>query len=295
MITLEQYLEKHQLDEKLLLTLGIYNSISQLWSQIDSQNLDSISAQIQAKIAGAFRTEVITVNHGEDKIAVENSLSQFNFRPIKISGQDIPEDITSQTDVDKLALDIVKDPKFKVIKVQTKQMSIKPRPPFTTSTLQQAASSALGFNPRQTMQIAQRLYEGIEIKGELLALITYMRTDSLSLSSQAIEKARKFLDENFKQYLPSSPRLYKSKSKNAQEAHEAIRPIDPLRTPTSLKGRIDPSQWKLYNLIWRQTIQSQMTDEIRELTTFDLENNLQTQFRGTQTRNINLGWKALEV
>ena len=293
-ITIDQYLQEQGLDSQLLITFGIFEPIQELWIKTNSKNVDETSTQISNLIEKAFELEIIKQSKDDIRVNYETTLSQFNFRPLKFEAKLLPETVDSGKLADEIAQSLIKDPKYKVITVQTKQMSIKPRPPFTTSTLQQAGSSALGFSPKQTMQLAQKLYEGVEINGEAAGLITYMRTDSLTLSSDAIEKSRSFIKQNYSKYLPPAARVYKAKSKNAQEAHEAIRPTDPLKTPQLLRGKLDNGQWKLYNLIWKQTIQCQMTDEIRELTTFDLENSQKSQFRGTQTRTLNPGWKALD-
>ena len=127
-----------------------------------------------------------------------------------------------------------------VERIETKQVKRNPYPPFTTSTLQQDASHKCHFGASRTMQIAQKLYEGIALDGETVGLITYMRTDSTSISSQALAQARTYIEASFGQdYLPESPRIYKTKAKNAQEAHEAIRPVDLSKTPDMLSKFLD--------------------------------------------------------
>ena len=136
-----------------------------------------------------------------------------------------------------------------------------PHPPFTTSTLQQEASRKLGMGTTQTMRVAQRLYEGIEIDGETVGLISYMRTDSVALSADALSAARETIDAEFgADYLPPKARTFKTRSKNAQEAHEAIRPTDMKRRPASVSARLSGDEFKLYELIWRRTIASQMAE-----------------------------------
>ena len=152
---------------------------------------------------------------------------------------------------------------FHVAKVERKQAKRHPAAPFITSTLQQEASRKLGFGASRTMMHAQRLYEGMEIKGETVGLITYMRTDSVSMSMEAVNTCRTFIEKEYgKEYVPSSPRLYKTKSKNAQEAHEAIRPTDMTRHPDQVKHILDADQLKLYTLIWRRAVASQMESAI---------------------------------
>ena len=143
--------------------------------------------------------------------------------------------------------------------------------PFTTSTLQQEASRKFGLSPNRTMQIAQRLYEGVSVNGESVGLITYMRTDGVDIAPEAIAAIRQMIGNNFAApYLPDAPRRYITKAKNAQEAHEAIRPTDPTRTPQQVSRFLDGEQAKLYELIWKRTIASQMASAELERTTVDI-------------------------
>jgi DNA topoisomerase-1 len=160
---------------------------------------------------------------------------------------------------------------FTVTTVEAKPARRNPQAPFTTSTLQQEASRKLGFAPAHTMRIAQRLYEGIDIGGETTGLITYMRTDGVQIDASAITQARKVIGEDYgNAYVPDSPRQYQTKAKNAQEAHEAIRPTDLSRRPADMRRRLDPDQAKLYELIWIRTIASQMESAELERTTVDI-------------------------
>ena len=150
--------------------------------------------------------------------------------------------------------------KFFIRKIDEKTISRKPKAPFNTSTLQQTANSQLNFSASQTMTIAQGLYMGIDINKETIALITYMRTDSITLSKDSIDTIRKNISEQYgDKYLPDKPIEYKSKKKNAQEAHEAIRPTDISIKPESIKDYLSEEQFKLYDLIWKRTLASQMT------------------------------------
>ncbi len=160
---------------------------------------------------------------------------------------------------------------FSVSSVEAKPARRNPYPPFMTSTLQQEASRKFGFAPAHTMRIAQRLYEGIEISGETVGLITYMRTDGVDIAPEAITAARRVIETDYgKQYVPPSPRQYVSKAKNAQEAHEAIRPTDLACRPKEIKNLLEPDQAKLYELIWLRTIASQMESAELERTTVDI-------------------------
>jgi DNA topoisomerase I len=168
----------------------------------------------------------------------------------------------------KAALDVAK---FSVLEVESKPAKRHPYPPFTTSTLQQEASRKLGLAPARTMQIAQRLYEGVDLGDGAAGLITYMRTDGVDLAPEAIEGARKVIGKDFgAQYVPAVPRKYTVKAKNAQEAHEAIRPTDLSRRPREVARHLEGDQAKLYELIWTRTIASQMESAELERTSIDI-------------------------
>ncbi|MGP4684819.1 type I DNA topoisomerase [Agrobacterium pusense] len=160
---------------------------------------------------------------------------------------------------------------YVVDSVEAKPVKRNPSPPFTTSTLQQAASSRMGFGASRTMQVAQKLYEGIDIGGETVGLITYMRTDGVQMAPEAIDAARKAIGEQFgDRYVPEKARFYSTKAKNAQEAHEAIRPTDFNRTPDQVKRYLDADQLRLYELIWKRGIASQMASAEIERTTVEI-------------------------
>ena len=143
--------------------------------------------------------------------------------------------------------------------VEKKQRKRNPAAPFTTSTLQQEASRKLGFTASRTMRVAQQLYEGLDIGGETVGLITYMRTDSVNLAQEALEEIRALITERYgKHNLPASPRLFKTKAKNAQEAHEAIRPTSVQHSPEAMKAHLNAEQMKLYELVWKRTVACQM-------------------------------------
>ena len=161
---------------------------------------------------------------------------------------------------------------FRTLSVEAKPTKRNPAPPFTTSTLQQAASSRLGFSASRTMQVAQRLYEGIDVGGETAGLITYMRTDGVQMAPEAIEAARAQIGTGFgPRYVPEKPRYYSTKAKNAQEAHEAVRPTDFSRTPDQVRKYLDADQARLYEMIWKRAIASQMVAAEIERTTVEIE------------------------
>ena len=159
------------------------------------------------------------------------------------------------------AVDVINKTKFKIADVNTKIFRRNPLAPFTTSTLQQTASGRFGFGASRTMQIAQRLYQGVDIEGETTGLITYMRTDGTNISKEAIDDFRKFIIDDYgDKYLPESPNSFTGKkAKNAQEAHEAIRPTNISRKPSDIKKYVNADQLKLYELIWSRALSSQMT------------------------------------
>ena len=164
---------------------------------------------------------------------------------------------------------------FTVSSVEAKPARRNPPPPFTTSTMQQEASRKLGFAPAHTMRLAQRLYEGIEIDGETTGLITYMRTDGIDMAEEAIRDIRKMIGTDYgADYVPETPRKYQNKSKNAQEAHEAVRPTDPTRSPKDVAKVVEPDQARLYELIWNRAVASQMQSAELERTIVEIAANV---------------------
>lgn len=198
----------------------------------------------------------------------------FAARLVSLDGKklgkfDIPDRKTADDVVAR-----IKASRFSVISVESKPARRNPNPPFTTSTLQQEASRKLGFSASRTMQVAQRLYEGVDIDGETTGLITYMRTDGVQIAPEAVAQARTVINNEFGEaYLPDSARVYTSKAKNAQEAHEAIRPTDLARLPKHVAARLDDDQRRLYELVWNRTVASQMESVQLERTTIEMEAN----------------------
>jgi DNA topoisomerase-1 len=160
---------------------------------------------------------------------------------------------------------------FAVSSIDRRQVRRNPPPPFITSTLQQEASRKLGLSAATAMRIAQKLYEGVDIGGETVGLITYMRTDGVQLAPEAVGQTRRLIESKYGQaYLPAGPRVYTSKAKNAQEAHEAIRPTDLFRTPPEVAAHLDKDQRGLYELIWKRTVASQMESAVLDQVTVDI-------------------------
>lgn len=214
-----------------------------------SQEYWTIEADLKTTAGTAFISRIVTLDG--------KKLDKF----------DIPNKETADEIVTRMARS-----HYRVTSVEAKPARRNPNPPFTTSTLQQEASRKLGFSASRTMQIAQRLYEGVEIDGETTGLITYMRTDGVQIADEALAQARTVINNEFGEtYLPDTPRIYKTKAKNAQEAHEAIRPTDLSRLPKHAAKMLDEDQRKLYELVWNRTVASQMESVRLERTTIEIE------------------------
>ena len=197
----------------------------------------------------------------------------FKARLTHLNGKKLGKlDIPSETEAVAAAAAIEAEG-LSVVDIQTKRVRENPKPPFTTSTLQQEASRKLGFSASRTMQIAQKLYEGVNIGSETTGLITYMRTDGVQLGSEALASVRGEIGQRFgNRYLPNSPRMYRTAAANAQEAHEAIRPTDIGRAPDDIRTHLDYDQQRLYDLIWKRTIASQMESAELDQTAIDIGN-----------------------
>ncbi|MBC7406100.1 MAG: hypothetical protein H7230_01355 [Candidatus Parcubacteria bacterium] len=307
MISLQAYMDKQGVDAAVLDQLGVRSGVEKLYASLtpksDIREVNLISSQIQGLILTAIndgnnfvQINLATKSTGEEQAEeVEPDVNEEDIilRPTYIRGTKIEASISGTANVHKIIGNLEVDPIYTVKSVTAKEMKIRPTAPYITSTLQQAASSKLGLNPKITMQIAQKLYEGVEINGQNQALITYMRTDSVTISKDALASIKSYIDNKFPEYNFDGIRTYKSRSKNAQEAHEAIRPTNPLLSPEQLKSSIEPRLLKVYDLIWRQAIASQMADEIREITTFELANDIDNRFTGSHTQTVFLGHKAL--
>ncbi len=189
----------------------------------------------------------------KENLDINTSITQLDGTKIEKFSFKNKEDINN-------ALDLIKNKKYNITDIISKIYTRNPSGPFTTSTLQQTSSSKLGFGASRTMQIAQRLYQGIDIDGETVGLITYMRTDGTNISKDAVASFRNFITQNYGEtYLPPAPLNYSGKkAKNAQEAHEAIRPTEISRVPEDMKKYLSTDQYKLYNLIWSRSLSSQM-------------------------------------
>ena len=187
---------------------------------------------------------------------------------------------------------------WSVASVREREQQRHPDAPFTTSTLQQEASRKLGFTARRTMAVAQQLYEGIDIGGESVGLITYMRTDSVNVAQTALDEARDYIRQKLEQrMLPDAPRTYRTRSKLAQEAHEAIRPTSVFREPDQLRGQLEPDQYRLYDLVWKRFLASQMASAVFDVTTVEVDARAPTKpqyrFRASGSRLKFAGFLSL--
>lgn len=201
----------------------------------------------------------------------------------------IPDEKTAKELIEKCKIE-----NFRISRIEKKIVNRNPAPPFTTSTLQQEASKKLYYRPRQTMQYAQKLYEGVELgKDEIVGLITYMRTDSVRVSDEAISSAREYILNTYgKDYLPESPRIYQSKKQNVQDAHEAIRPTNLKYTPEYVKKYLPKELFKLYELIWNRFIASQMKPAQFEQVSLDISGG-DFVFRSTGSTLLFKGYLAV--
>lgn len=237
-----------------------------LWKQIGNRNLSAGRVQSVALRMICEREEEIEAFVPQEYWSIHTDLEKdgkvFEAEVSKIKNQPVEKNIPNQEEAQKI-VDYLQEAgrEFEVSKVTKKTMKRKPTAPFITSTLQRAASSKLGFGVQKTMQVAQKLYEGMEIDGTPVGLITYMRTDSVRVSDDAQSMAKDFILQNYgEKYYPETPNIYVKGKQNVQDAHEAIRPSYPERTPESIKKYLDNDQYKLYKLIWDKFMSSQMAN-----------------------------------
>ena len=205
-------------------------------------------------------------NKGDDK--------KFEARLIKYDGNKIEKLTIKDEQFASEILNAIQECTFTINRIEKKETKRNPYPPFTTSSMQIEASRKLGFSANHTMRTAQKLYEGLEIDGEPTGLITYMRTDSVIMSKTAISEVRSYVEENIgKVYLPKEPRIYKSKTKNAQEAHECVRPTNISLSPEKIKKYLIQDEFKLYEIIWQRAVSSQMANAIINQVAVDIEDS----------------------
>lgn len=266
---IDMHLVNAQQARRILDRLVGYKITELLWDKVRNRlsagRVQSIALRMvvdrEREINAFIPVEYWTIDAQLSKQSNGKNSPSFTARLVKIAGKEL--ELGSEGEVQP-HLDILEKSQYIVdnIKLGTRQR--KPSPPFTTSTLQQEASRRLGFNARRTMRAAQQLYEGIELaNGESAGLITYMRTDSLNVSEQAQKEARAFISKTYgSDYMPAKAPQYKTKSKGAQEAHEAIRPTSVFREPEAIKNALNRDQFKLYELIWQRFLASQMENAV---------------------------------
>jgi len=223
---------------------------------------------------------------------------RFSARLLRLRGKKFEQfDLVNEHDAQAARTALLKSAQGRLVvsEVQSKERKRRPAPPFTTSTLQQEAARKLGFSTSRTMRIAQGLYEGVTIGDEgTVGLITYMRTDSVSLGNDAIAEIRKVIARDYGvKALPESPNLYRAKSKNAQEAHEAIRPTSALHTPAGMAAYLNDDQRKLYELIWKRAVASQMQHATMNTVSVDFDAGGDSAFRASGTTIVDPGFLAV--
>ena len=227
----------------------------------------------------------------------DKSGSPFNAKLVELDGAKVEQFTLTDTGGAHAARERLlqlSGGQLSVASVDKKQRRRSPAPPFTTSTLQQEANRKLGFTSTRTMRTAQQLYEGIDLGGETVGLISYMRTDSVTLSQDALGELREVIQKEYgAASCPDEPRYYKSKSKNAQEAHEAVRPTSARRLPKSVAGFLTPDQAKLYELIWKRTVACQMTQAVFDTVTAELRVDAQNAFRANGSVLVEPGYLAV--
>lgn len=264
--TIDMDMVKAQQTRQILDKLVGYKLSPVLWKQIGNRNLSAGRVQSVALRMICEREEEIEAFVPQEYWSIHTDLEKdgkvFEAELSKYKDKAIEKSIKNQEEAQKI-VDYLQEPsrEFEVAKVTKKTLKRKPTAPFITSTLQRAASSKLGFGVQKTMQVAQKLYEGMEIDGSPVGLITYMRTDSVRVSDDAQEMAKNFILDSFgEKYYPETPNVYVKGKANVQDAHEAIRPSYPERTPESIKQYLDNDQYKLYKLIWNKFMSSQMSN-----------------------------------
>jgi len=255
---------KAQQTRQILDKLVGYKLSPVLWKEMGNRKLSAGRVQSVALRMICEREEEIEAFKPQEYWSIHANLEkegkQFEAELSKIKGKSVEKTVKNQEEAQKI-VDYLTNPttQYEVSKVTKKTIKRKPTAPFITSTMQRAASSKLGFGVSKTMQVAQKLYEGVEIDGAPVGLITYMRTDSVRVSDDAQNMAHDFILQNYgEKYYPKEANIYAKGKQNVQDAHEAIRPAYPERTPDSIKKYLDNDQYKLYKLIWEKFMSSQM-------------------------------------
>jgi DNA topoisomerase-1 len=266
----EAYLARRALDYLVGFTLSPL-----LWRRLPGARSAGRVQSVALRLIVQRETEIESFKTQEywDITGIFDKKTPFQAKLAKLKNKKLDKfSLSNEQEAQDAAQISMSSKPYHVKNVQKKKTKRNPTAPFMTSTLQQEASRKLGFSASKTMTLAQKLYEGVSIKGETTGLITYMRTDSTNLSKDAIKDIRDFLQKDFgEDYLPKTPREYKKKVKNAQEAHEAIRPTNIFWKSKDLETHLDKDQLRLYELIWKRTLASQMESALFDQLSFDLE------------------------
>ena len=292
----EAYLARRILDY----LLG-YNLSPELWKKI-KRGLSAGRVQSPALRLVCDREKEITGFVSREYWSIEvdlkggDPLSEFTAKLVRLEGEKVGQftvtgESAATTIRDRLEREAAGS--LKVISVEEKPRRRNPSAPFTTSTLQQEASRKLGFGARRTMRVAQQLYEGVDFEGSSDGLITYMRTDSVNIAAEAVSEIRELISQRYGvDNLPKSTNLYKSKARNAQEAHEAIRPTSAMRIPAQVKRALGADHYRLYELVWQRAVASQMIPAtLRQVTVqFSNQSSDQDVFRATGSRVVDPGF-----
>lgn len=259
-----------------------YNITELLWDKVRNRlsagRVQSIALRLvverEKEIQAFVATEYWTVDALLSKRSPNGNQDGFEARLLKVDGED---PVLDSEDAVRPHLEVLENSLYRVEDVKRGTRQRKPYAPFTTSTLQQEASRRLNYSARRTMQLAQQLYEGIAIgQGSPVGLITYMRTDSVQVSQQAQSEARNYIQKNFgKNYTPKQARKYKTRSRGAQEAHEAVRPTSVARTPAEMRAHLGKDQFRMYKLIWDRFVASQMSNAVYNTIRLDIKAGLE--------------------
>lgn len=277
-----------------------FNLSPLLWKKI-RRGLSAGRVQSPALRMIVERQEAIEAFDPKEYWSVEADITKdgqnFSSKLTQFEGEKIEQfTITDSGRADEVEAGLLSgaEGKLTVIKVNKKKRKRNPAAPFTTSTLQQEAARKLGFTTQRSMRTAQQLYEGIDIGGETVGLITYMRTDSVTLSQDALDELREFIGQRYgTDNVPAEPRIFKTKSKNAQEAHEAVRPTSIMRVPESLKEKLSKDQFRLYELIWKRTVACQMVHATMDTVAVDLSAGEGNLFRANGSTIVHPGFMSV--
>lgn len=279
---IDAYLARRALDYLVGFTLSPL-----LWKRLPGSKSAGRVQSVALRLICERELEIEQFQSQEYWTILGNFISQddkkFQAKLSILNGNKLEKFSFKNADEAKAAKDELEKHQYKIAKIDKKVVQRKPQPPFTTSTLQQEASRKLGFGASRTMRTAQQLYEGVQIGSETTGLITYMRTDSVTMSNDAIQESRSVIGKRYGQnYLPAQARQYKSKAKNAQEAHECIRPTNIALDPKSVANALSTDQAKLYELVWKRAVASQMSNaEFDQVTAILTSENDLHHFRAT--------------